>query len=429
MMQEQRLSALIQPAFHETFRNIIDGSYTTIVEEGGRNSGKSTIISLALIYRLSSPLYPPVNALVLRKVGETLRESVFEQLKEAVGMLGMDDVWEFREAPLSMHNIQTGARIIFRGADKPEKIKSIKTSKIPLGILWIEELAEFRTEEELDTIVQSVIRAELPCGMQYRLIYSFNPPKRKQHWTNRKFKTQFLPPSTVVHHSTYRDNPYLSKEALEEIAFAKEHNPVKYRWVFEGETVDGGVVPFGNLEFRAVSDEEIGRFDNIRQGLDWGYAADPLAIVICHYDRTRKLLYVFDELYGVKISNESAAAWLRDRGYHRTLTTADSAEPKSIDELRLHGVRITGAVKGKGSVESGEKWLDELDTIVIDPVRCPNTAREFENASYAVDRDGKTLDRIEDKDNHTIDAVRYAVESEIGRRRIAHPAFIMGGRL
>jgi len=422
-----KIEDIVQPAFYEPYRCLIGNKYTNVVMKGGRNSGKSTIISIWLILRLSDTHLPPVNALVVRKVGETLHDSVFEQLKEAVDILGLDALWEYRENPLRMQNILTGSVIIFRGADKPEKIKSIKTHKIPLAILWIEELAEFRTEEELDVIVKSILREQLPDGVQYKLIYSYNPPKRKSNWVNKKFNTQFLPNSTYVHHSTYLDNPYLSPEAIADAEYDKLHNPQKYRWVHLGECIDGGVIPFNNLCFERITDEQVRTFDNIKQGLDWGYAADPLAFVRCHYDKTRRKLYIFDEFYGVKVSNERIAVWLKGKGYNHESIVADSAEPKSIDELKLHGVKITGAVKGKGSVETGEKWLDELEAIVIDANRTPNTAREFENISYQVDKDGNTLSRLEDKDNHTIDAVRYAIESEIGRKVFAKPVVVTGG--
>ena len=420
---------IIQPAFYEPYRCLIGDKYTTVVMKGGRNSGKSTVVSLWIILRLSDTKHPPVNALVVRKVGETLHDSVFEQLKEAVSTLGLELLWEYRENPLRMVNKYTGSTIIFRGADKPEKIKSIKTSRIPIAVLWVEELAEFRTEEELDTIVKSILREQLPDGVNYKLIYSYNPPKRKANWVNKKFNTQFLPESTYVHHSTYLDNPYLSPEAIADAEYDKVHNPQKYRWVHMGECIDGGVIPFNNLVFEKITDEEISHFDNIRQGLDWGYAADPLAFVRCHFDKTRRRLYIFDEYYGVKVSNDRIAEWLKHKGYHTTNITADSAEPKSIDELRSHGVKILGAVKGKGSVETGEKWLDELEAIVIDANRTPNAAREFENISYQVDKDGNTLSRLEDKDNHTIDAVRYAIESEIGKKVWVKPTLITGGRL
>src|SRR5690606_15774403 len=117
-------------------------------------------------------------------------------------------------------------------------------------------------------------------------------------------------------------------------------------------------------------------------------------------------------LYGVKISNREAADWIKKKGYHTDMIIADSAEPKSVDEMKTYGIRIKGAKKGPGSVEYGEKWLDDLEAIIIDPDRTPNTAREFENIDYMTDTDGNPRAKLEDKDNHTIDECRYAMEDD-----------------
>ncbi|MFA6997254.1 MAG: terminase large subunit, partial [Defluviitoga sp.] len=148
---------------------------------------------------------------------------------------------------------------------------------------------------------------------------------------------------------------------------------------------------------------------------DWGYAADPYAFTRWHYDRTRRKLYALDEHYGIKISNAEAAEWIKAKGYDRTTTIADSAEPKSIADLQSRGIPIVGAKKGPGSVETGEKWLDELEAIVIDYERTPHIAAEFENIDYQIDKDGEIKSKLEDKDNHTIDSCRYAVENDIGK--------------
>jgi PBSX family phage terminase large subunit len=386
--------------------------YITIVMKGGRNSGKSTTASIWIIKQL---MQKPINALVVRKVGNTLHDSVFEQLKEAIEILGVADKWQIRISPMSLKYTETGTRIIFRGADKPEKIKSIKTSKYPIAILWVEELAEFRSEEEVSVIVNSVIRAELGAGLKYTIIFTYNPPKRKQNWVNKKYNTQFISSKVFVHHSTYLDNPYVSHAFIIEAEEAKQKTPHKYKWIYLGEPIGGGVIPFENLTFRTILSEEIAIADNIKQGIDWGYAADAFAFVRWYYDRTRRRLYALDEHYGVKLSNASVAMWIKSAGYNHDLTVADSAEPKSIDELRTYGINITGAKKGPGSVESGEKWLDELEEIIIDYARTPNIAREFESIDYQVDKDGNVKSKLEDFDNHTIDATRYACEDELGR--------------
>jgi phage terminase large subunit len=197
----------------------------------------------------------------------------------------------------------------------------------------------------------------------------------------------------------------------------KDGVSLKYKWEYLGKAIGSGVVPFDNLTFRTITDDEYRLFDNIRQGADWGYGVDPLSFGRWHYDKTRRRLYAMDELYGVKISNRELADWIKARGYQTDMTIADSAEPKSIDEMKGYGVRMKGARKGPGSVEYGEKWLDDLDEIVIDPKRTPHTAKEFEDIDYATDADGNPKAKLEDVNNHSIDQCRYALENDILKLR------------
>ena len=262
-------------------------------------------------------------------------------------------------------------------------------------------------------IENSVLRGKLEGGLDYKLYYSYNPPKRKQSWVNKRYETAFVPENTYVHHSDYRGNPFISDAFIEEAEHIAKTKPAKYRWEYLGEPIGSGVVPFDNLEFEQISDDAIADFDNIRQGIDWGYANDPFAFVRLHYDKTRRRIYIFDEIYEVKLSNREAYRKIDAMGYGDAKILADSAEPKSVDEMRSYGLKIEGARKGPGSVEYGEKWLDDLEAIVIDPKRCPNTAREFEAIDYEVDRDGNAKNKLEDKDNHTIDAVRYSMAEDM----------------
>jgi len=420
--KEIHLSEIISPVFHEVWSAF--DYYTTVVMKGGRNSGKSTTTAIWIIKQL---MQKPINALVVRKVERTLRDSVFEQLKEAIKILNVDSEWSERVSPLSLTHTPSGARIIFRGADDTAKMKSIKTSKYPIAVLWIEELAEFKTEDEVGVIVNSVIRAELDPGLKYTVIMTYNPPKRKQNWVNKKYNTQFQNKNVYVHHSDYRDNPFVSKAFIEEAEHVKETNEHKYKWVFLGEPIGGGVVPFNNLVFRRITDDEIKQYDNIRQGIDWGYAADPFAFGRMHLDKKRRKLYFLDELYGVKLSNAYVADWIKAKGYHNDTCIADSAEPKSIDDLSARGISIVGAKKGPGSVESGEKWLDELEEIVIDYQRTPNAAREFENIDYQIDKDGEIKSKLEDKDNHLIDQTRYGCENDMGHGNDEYDANLYRG--
>ena len=411
----KRLSEIFNDNFKRFYKEAKNDNYLYYVLKGGRGSAKSTHIAFTLILEI---IKKPITILCVRKVGNTLSESVYEQLKEAIDMLGLDHLFECKKSPLQIVYKPRGNKIIFRGADDPSKIKSIKISKFPLTTLWIEELAEFKTEEEVSTIVNSVLRAELEEGLEYKIFYSYNPPKRKQSWVNKKYDTQFIADNTYVHHSTYLENKHISKAFKEEANEVKKRNEFKYRHEYLGEPIGSGVVPFSNLEFRTINDVEIASFDNIRQGVDWGYATDPVAFIRLHYDKTRRKIYILDEFYEVKASNRRLSEVIKSRKYHYQLTICDSAEPKSKDELVTYGVKMICAKKGPGSVEFGEKWLDDLEAIIIDPKRTPNTCMEFENIDYQTDKDGNIKPRLEDKNNHTIDAIRYALESDMIRGKM-----------
>ncbi len=388
-------------------------NYTHYFCKGGRNSAKSTTISQRMIYDL---IDLPVNELVVRKVERTLAESAYEQLKSAINLFGFEEYFDYGKSPLKITYRPRGNYILFRGADDPLKIKSIKTSNFPIARTWFEEVSEFKTEEEVQTIIDSILRAELPNELTYKFFYSYNPPKRKQHWLNKKCESHIIPANTYIHHSVYLDNPFLPPQTIEAIEqYRIEQGQAKYDWYYLGKPCGGGVVPFDNLVFRKITDDEIKSFDNIRQGIDWGYASDPAAFVRHHYDKKKRILYFMDEIYGTKISNRELADEIKRRTYQHVRTIADSAEPKSIAEVKDFGISIIGATKGEGSVEYGEKWLDDLVEIVIDPARTPHAAREFENIDYQIDKDGNQIARLEDKDNHTIDATRYSLERDMHR--------------
>ncbi|MHC5814061.1 PBSX family phage terminase large subunit, partial [Enterococcus faecium] len=226
---------------------------------------------------------------------------------------GVSHLFKFNKSPLRITYKPRGNYMIFRGAQNPERIKSLKDSKFPFAIGWIEELAEFKNEDEVTTITNSLLRGELDDGLFYKFFYSYNPPKRKQSWVNKKYETSFQPKNTFIHHSTYKDNPFISKEFLSEVEAARARNPRRAEWEYDGKAIGSGIVPFDNLRIEAgsITDEMVANFDNIRQGLDYGYATDPLAFVRWHYDKKRNCIYAIDELYEVKCSNRRAAQWIK----------------------------------------------------------------------------------------------------------------------
>lgn len=413
----KRLSELIPEKFHPVWKAAISPDILNIVCKGGRGSGKSSDIAHIIIQML---MRYPVNAVGIRKVDRTIELSIFEQVKWAIEEQGVHEYFQVNKSPMKITYKPRGNYIVFRGAQDPQRIKSLKSAEFPFAISWIEELAEFKTEDDVTTITNSLLRGKLPDGLFYKFFYSYNPPKRKQSWVNKKYESSIQPANTFVHHSSYLDNPFIAPQFIEEAQAAKERNVNRYKWEYLGEAIGSGIVPFDNLQVAPgiITDEMAKQFDNIRNGVDFGYATDPLAFVRWHYDKKKNGIYAIDEYYGQKISNRQFANWLKTRGYESEEIFADSAEPKSIAELKKeHDIkRIKGAKKGPDSVEYGEQWLDDLDFICIDPNRTPNIAKEFENIDYQTDRDGNPKPRLEDKDNHAVDGTRYAFERDMKSR-------------
>ena len=410
--KEINLSSLIPDVFHPVWKAALNPDILNVVCKGGRGSGKSSDIAHIIVQML---MRYPMNAVGIRKTDNTIELSIFEQIKWAISEQQVSHLFKVNKSPMRITYLPRGNYIVFRGAMEPERIKSLKSAEFPFAIAWIEELAEFKTEEEVTTITNSLLRGELADGLFYKFFYSYNPPKRKQSWVNKKYESAFIAENTFVHHSTYLDNPFIASQFILEAEATRERNERRYEWEYLGKAIGSGVVPFDNLEFRKITNEEVKTFDNYRYAVDFGYATDPLAFVVWHYDSKRRKIYAVDEIYEVKLSNREFAKRLIDKGYQGEYIMADSAEPKSIDELRKeHGIkRIKGAKKGKDSVQYGEEWLDDLEAIVIDPKRTPNIAREFENIDYETDKDGNVKPRLMDKDNHSIDSTRYAFSEDM----------------
>lgn len=408
-MTKIRLSDKILPAFTD-FHKALKAEYLYYVLKGGRASSKSTHTGIELVLRR---MKYNSHALAIRKYGVYLEKSVYEQLKWAINFLDVRHLWHEKKSPLTLTYLPTGASIYFLGADDPVRIKSLMLSDMPITDLWVEEAADFKTEEEISLMVNTIVRGQLPAGMRYKVFLTYNPPKRKAHWLNKKYETSIIIPNTYIHHSDYRCNPYLSEQILDEIKHVEATNKQKYDWEWLGLPIGSGVVPFNNLRFEPIPDELIREFDNLRQGLDFGYANDPLSFNRLQYDKTRRGIYVFGEIYGLQISNRALYDKAKSRSWTDKEVKCDSAEPKSIAELKSYGMQAKPVKKGPDSVEYGERWLDDLEFIIIDPARCPNTTREFEMADYQVDRDGNIKNKLNDTDNHSIDAVRYAMNDDM----------------
>ena len=402
---------LIAPAFAGVHLDVLDGAHTEYVLDGGRGSAKSSFISLEVISLIKNN--PDMNALVLRKVGNTLRGSVFAQILWAIGALRLADEFEATVSPMEITRKATGQKILFRGADDPLKLKSVKPVHGYIGIVWFEELDQFAGDEECRSIQQSAIRG----GDKAYIFKSFNPPKTKSNWANRYIEVP--KEKRLVNHSDYRSVPgkWLGKTFLDEAEYLKEINPAAYEHEYLGIPNGNGGMVFENAVAETITDEQIALFDRVLNGLDWGYYPDPWAFNRCHFDAPRRTLYIYDELHAYKKGNRETADMLLEHGItFDDRITADSADPKSIADYKNYGFYCRGAEKGPGSVDYSMKWLQSLVKIVIDPVRCPDTWAEFSQYEYERTKDGEIISGYPDADNHHIDAVRYATE-QIWKRR------------
>lgn len=405
--RENNLKELIAPSFYEVHSSIDD--YTHFWLCGGRGSAKSSFVSIEIVLGIMK--HPGANAVALRKVGAYIRDSVFAQLQWAIEKLGVADMWEIKPSIPEMIYKKTGQKILFRGADKVQKLKSTKVTNGYIRYIWYEELSEFGGMREIRSINQSMMRG----GEKFTVFYSYNPPANRRNWVNREAERNR--DDMLIHKSTYLGVPreWLGEQFFLEAEYLKKVQVEQYRHEYLGEVTGTGGEIFKNLEIRALSDEEIGAFDNIKCGIDFGYAADPFVYLACYLHNNR--LYIFDEIYARGMTNLRAAEEIDKKGFTDKIIVCDSAEPKSINDLRCFGLRVRGARKGPDSIGYGIKFLQGLEKIVIDPQRCKNTAREFSEYELERGADGEFMPSYPDKNNHAIDAARYALEDEITRRK------------
>lgn len=410
-MKKVRLSNIIAPHFWELHRDIKRHGHTYYWLEGGRGSTKSSDISVEIPQLLI--MNPECHAVVLRKIGNTIKNSVYPQMQWGIDALGLTSKFRFKTSPHEITYKKTGQKILFFGVDDPQKIKSIKLPFGYVGICWIEELDQFTGMEEIRNLNQSLLRG----GPVFWEFCSFNPPKSQNNWVNEE--KLFDDPDRLVHHSTYLGVPreWLGDRFFEDAEKLKARNETAYRHEYLGEVTGTGGAVFENVEDMAMSDELVGNFDRLYYGLDFGFAVDPLAYVAMYYDAKREDLYIFDELYRQKMTNSQAAKAIKLRISGGRIL-ADAAEPKSIAEMSDYGLRISGARKGPDSIDFGMRWLQNRAHIYIDKRRCPNTYKEFVAYEYDRNKDGQFISAYPDANNHSIDAVRYGLSEIMNRDKI-----------
>lgn len=387
------------------------------IVKGSRASKKSKTTALWFIYNMMK--YKDANSLVIRKTFRTLKDSCFTELKWAVHRLKVDHLWEFKESPLEATYIPTGQKIYFRGLDDPLKVTSITVGVGVLCWMWIEEAYEIMKEADFDMLDES-IRGEVPEGLFKQITMTFNP-WNERHWIKKRF---FDNPDddTLALTTNYLCNEWLDQTDLNLFERMKKNNPRRYAVAgLGGWGIVEGLV-FENWkeeDFTFITAEEARQGkegvirDNLKSafGLDFGYTNDPSAFFCGMLDLDNKRLYVFDEFYEKGLSNKAIAQKIERMGFRKERITADCAEPKSIDELNTLHLHVTGAKKGKDSINNGIQWIQELE-IIVHP-RCVNFLTEISNYTWDTDKFGKKLNVPIDDFNHLMDAMRYALEKFI----------------
>ena len=379
-----------------------------VVCKGSRGSKKSKTAALWHIYHMMK--YPLSNTLVIRKTERTLRNSCYSDLLWAAERLKVSHLWKGTINPLELTYIPTGQKIIFRGLDDPLKITSVSVPTGYICFLWIEEAYEIMRESDFDMMDESV-RGELPEGYFKRITLTFNP-WNDRHWLKSRF---FDSPSDNVLSmtTTYKINEWLDESDIKLFEDMKVRNPRRYQVAGLGNwgVIDGLI--YENWKEEPFTLSEIRDAESVA-GLDFGYTNDPTAFFMGFLDMKAKRLYVWDEMYEKGLSNRRIYERIAELGYSKERITADSAEPKSIDELKGYGLRATGAKKGKDSILNGIQWIQDLE-IVIHP-RCVNFLTEISSYTWKEDKFGKKLNEPIDEFNHLMDAMRYAVERYVKKQ-------------
>lgn len=394
---------------YKTFWNF-KGRYRVV--KGSRASKKSKTAALWFIYNLMK--YPDANLLVIRKTFRTLKDSCFTELKWAVHRLQVDHLWEFKESPIEATYKPTGQKIYFRGLDDPLKVTSIAVDTGFLCWMWIEEAYEIMNEADFDTLDES-IRGEVPDGLFKQITFTFNP-WNEHHWLKKRFFDAEPDPDILAMTTNYLCNEWLDAADKRVFEKMKKNNPRRYAVAGLGGwgIVDGLV--FENWREEAFTIEQIQKDYKIESafGLDFGYTNDPSALFAGFIDVENKKIFVWDEFYEKGLSNKRIFMKLVTMGYAKERITADSAEPKSIDELKGYGLRVKGAAKGKDSINNGIQFIQDFE-IIVHP-RCVNFLTEISNYTWDKDKFGHKLNKPIDDFNHLMDAMRYALEKFISKK-------------
>lgn len=389
---------------NDAYLPFMEDATQTQIFFGGSSSGKSFFLA----QRTVLDVLRGHNYLIVRNVANTIKKSVYNQIVKTILDMGLHAAFQTSKSEMVITCKQNNRQILFGGLDDPEKLKSITPIDGVITDIWIEEA----TEVSRDAYKQLTkrLRGITSGGMGKRIIFSFNPILQT-HWIYREFfgrwedgKNVYRDPGLLIVKTTYRDNCFLTKE--DAAMLENELDPYYYDVYTLGNWGVLGKVVFRNWRTEDLS-KQIPTFDHIYNGLDFG-VVDPNAFIRVHVSEGQKRIYIFDEYKKAGVLTEELAAELRARTLPGEYITADPQGAQSILELNNAGLHVFAAKKGPGSINDGIVWLQSYE-IVID-VRCQAFKNEIETYHWQEDKDGNALPVPVDKDNHLMDALRYATE-------------------
>jgi len=437
--------------FNEVYFPYLNNRSRTQIFFGGSSSGKSVFLSQRCVIHILGGGH---NYLICRAVASTIKHSVFQEVKKVIANWGLLAEFKINESDMTI-TCKNGHQILFSGLDDVEKMKSVTPQRGAITDVWIEEA----TEVQADDIKQLELRQRGKSDIDKTITLSFNPILRSHHlfakyfnpvgWTDDQISYISQDSSLSILRTWFEHNRFLTEQDKQNIlGITDPYFADVYAWGKFG--VLGDVI-FTNW-IVADLDDPAGEFylpvsqrTNRRNGLDFGFSADPAALPVTHYDRMRKHIYIYSELYERGLTNDvladeakklignwyildkngkllEANSWqeaeeFKDEDGYQILckstdyVTCDSAEPKSILELQRLGVNAIPAKKGKDSINHGIDWL-KRQKIIIDK-KCVNSQLEFQQYQWKKDKDGNSMKVPVDKNNHVIDALRYGYENDM----------------
>lgn len=375
--------------FYKNVDAFSSGEYRYIINQGGSSSSKT--FSILQVLSQTANTHSGITIDIASESVPHLKRGVLRDLPIVFEQMGLNLELMLNRSD-NFIKFPNGSKINLIALDNPGKARGSRRD-----ILFINEanLIPYETAEQL------LIRTH------HTIFIDYNPTNA--FWVHNEILPK-NPDKAILIKSTYKDNQYLTQAEVDELESRRgDGNNNFWRVYGLGELGIAEGLVFENVTSRTITDDEIKTFDIIYQGIDWGYI-HPFVFIKCHYDNDNRKLYVFDEIYQSRLSLQGSMELVREKQDVYADIIADSANPQSIGDFWDNGFNIYPANKGSGSRDFGYRFLQGLNEIIIDPIRCPGTLKEFLTMEYLKDKDGNYINDYPKINDDAIDAIRYALE-------------------